>query len=656
MKKAMPIFVTVIFFIFIISYISYPIKLLPLPVGWDTPRYVWHMRALARDWRFISEMDFNNFIYPLLGSLLIKLGIDAFFVEILLPPLLLLTLLIETFLLLTLLQPNVNWKIYTFVALSWFCAFRVAADLHSNLLALNLLLPLILFLNDYLKKGKSLYLGIVTFLQTLSSFTHIESTLFLTSILFLTILTERGLSKIKRVAITTLLLITILPAATLYYIHIRKLLMYSGGSFKGSTMDLWTWLFYLGPAGLIGVYQLIDEARFIRFINVKALPKRFFTIWGFVSITFGLIQYLEPSFAIFSERALIMFPTPFLAIQKIEKVENLVQKIIKSSLRVRLKFSPLALITVLMVFNLLAALYGGFYNITICPEMYEKMLFLKHEFRDKPIIIVTDYKDRYAGELSLHYYDWSRAIIGNTYVYVGSIYYLRDQIPTPFFYWSSRQASNILFQKICSDLRSFDDAVVVYGRLFTDFPDIPRGFKVFLEQLEDDLYVVNVTKLRETEGVSVIPVLQYSKVIYGNWYASNKSFGDYPLTFECWMTGEIPKAPAIEVLFAVKDEGKYIISLSFWGNETTSLRVQVDDNQPLMFNATGKPEKEIVFTGFLGKGEHLLKIALLCRNAINKYLRARLNVLEISRVSNTLQDRNIVSRIGRPYSPMKKLF
>jgi hypothetical protein len=87
------------------------------------------------------------------------------------------------------------------------------------------------------------------------------------------------------------------------------------------------------------------------------------------------------------------------------------------------------------------------------------------------------------------------------------------------------------------------------------------------------------------------------------------------------------------VLFAVKEKGNYVISLSFWGNETTSLQVQVDDHQPRMFNATGKPEKEVVFMGFLNEGEHLLRVALLGRTVNDKYLRARLNVLEVSRVS-----------------------
>jgi hypothetical protein len=628
MKKAVPAFILATVFVFTISYISYPVKLLPLPVGWDTPRYVWHMKAIAEDWNFIAETNFNNFVYSLFGSLLVKLGINAFFVEMLLPPILLLTFLVEAYLILTRLQPNKDWKIYTLVILSWFGAFRIAADLHSNLLALNLLLPCAYFLNEYLEKKKTLYLGVVTFLLFLSSFTHIESTLFLTFIFSLAVFSEKGLSKIRRIAITALLLTVILPAATLYYVHIKKLLIYSGGSFGKTAMDLWKWLLYLGPAGFIGVYQLISEARFI---GREDFLKRFFAIWGFVSIVFGLIQYLEPSFMIFSERAVILFPTPFLAIYKIGGVNCRIDRGIKNSLRTRLKFGALAL---MMVFNLLIVLRMGIYEITISPGAYEKMLFLKQRFRDKPIIIVADWPDRYAGDIGQHIYDWGRAVIGDAYVYIGNIYYLRDWMPTPFFYWSSRQVSNILFQEIRSNFQYFDEAVIVYGLDFTDFTTIPKVFKAFMEPLEDNLYIVNMTKFRETEGKLVIPVFQYSRVLYGNWYPSNKSWGDYPLVFECWMTGEIPKTPAVEVLFAVKDEGNYVISLSFCGNETTSLQVQVDDHQPRMFNATGKPEKEVVFMGFLDEGEHLLKVALLSRTAVDgKYLRARLNVLEVSKVS-----------------------
>jgi hypothetical protein len=626
MKKAIPAFILATFFVFTISYISYPVKLLPLPVGWDTPRYVWHMKAIAEDWNFIAEIDFNNFVYSLFGSLLVKLGINAFFVEMLLPPILLLTLLVEAYLLLTRLQPNKDWKIHTLMALSWFCAFRVAADLHSNLLALNLLLPCAYFLNEYLKKKKSLYLGVVTFLLFLSSFTHIESTLFLTFIFSLAIFSERGLSKIRRMAIAALLLTVILPAATLYYVHIKKLIIYSGGSFGRNTMDLWKWLIYLGPAGFIGVYQLISETRFI---YKEDFLKRFFAIWGFVSIMFGLIQYLEPSFMIFSERAVILFPTPFLAIHKIGGVNCRIDRGIKNSLRTRLKFGALAL---MMIFNLFIILYMGIYGITINSEAYEKMLFLKQRFRDKPIIIVADWSDSYAGDLGQHIYDWGRAVIGDIYTYVGGVYYLRDWMPTPFFHWSSRQVSNILFQEIRSNFKSFDDAVIIYGLDFTDFTVIPRDFEAFMEPLEDNLYIVNTTKLCETEGKLVIPIFQHSRVLYGNWYPSNRSWEAYPLVLECWMTGDIPKTPAIEVLFAVKDEGNYVISLSFWGNETTSLQVQVDDHQPRTFNATGEPEREVMFMGFLDEGEHLLKVALLSKTAVNdKYLHARLNVLEVSK-------------------------
>ncbi|MEM3587016.1 MAG: hypothetical protein QXO71_06815 [Candidatus Jordarchaeaceae archaeon] len=627
MKKAVPAFILAITFVFTIFYIFYPIKLLPLPVGWDTPRYVWHMRMLAKDWNFIAEIDFNNFIYAFFGSLLVKLGVNAFFVEMLLPPVLLFTLLVEAYLLLTRLQPYKDWKIYTLMTLSWFCAFRVAADLHNNLLALNLLLPCIHFLNGYLKKRKSLYLGVVTFLLFLSSFTHIESTLFFVCIFFLTVFSEKGVWKIKKIAIASLLLIAILPATVLYYIHIKKLLMYSGGSFGEVAMDLWKWLLYLGPAGFIGVYQLVSEARFI---GREDFLKRFFTIWGFVSIVFGLIQYLEPSFMIFSERAVILFPTPFLAIYKIERVNHRIVQRLENTLRAKLKFGVLVL---MMVFNLLVVLNMNLYKISISPGAYERMLFLKQRFNNKPIILVVDYSDRYAGELGQHIYEWGRAVIGNVYTYVGSVYYLRDLMPTPFFYWSSRQVSNILFQEIRSDFQSFDEAVIVYGLDFTEFTALPKDLEMFMEPLEDGLYVVNMAKLRETEGKLIIPIFQHSRVVYGNWYPSNESWGSYPLVFECWMTGDIAIKPAIEVLFAVKEEGNYIISLSFWANETTSLQVQVDKNQLRIFNGTGEPWKEMVFTGFLDEGEHLLKVSLLSRVAVNgKILRARLNVLEVSKV------------------------
>jgi hypothetical protein len=599
-----------------------------MPVGWDTPRYIWQIRAVAENSGFIAKIDFNNFIYILLGSLFIRLGADAFVVELLLPPTLLLTLLIETFFLLTRLQPGKNWWTYTLMAISWFSAYRVASDLHNNLLALNILLPSIYIFNLYLRKGEKRYLGILIFLFILSSFTHIESTLFLTFILILSVLINKDLGKIRKVAIASLLIVAILPATAFYYFHIEKLLKFSGGSFGEGTMDLWCWIIYLGPVGFIGIYQLVSEI-WIKFADGDFLRK-FFAVWGFVSIFFGLIQYLEPSFMIFSERAVILFPAPFLAIHKVKEIDFKIILGKNCCWRKKLKFSVPILTA---FFNILIILSMNFYNIHIYPQAYRDLLFLREKFPNKPIILVADYVDRYAGDLGQHIYDWGRAVIGDVYVYVGSVYYLRDWMPTPFFQWSSRQASNILFQEIRSNFQSFDDAVIIYGRAFTDLTAIPRDFEAFLEPLEDDLYIVNMTKLRETEGILVIPVFRYSRVLYGNWYPS-KSLGNYPSVLECWMTGDIPKTPAIEVLFAVKEKGNYVISLSFWANKTTSLHVQVDENPLQIFNGTGEPDKKTVFTGFLDEGEHLLKVTLSSRTlAKDKYLRARLNVLEVLKAS-----------------------
>ncbi|MEM3769598.1 MAG: hypothetical protein QXG76_00235 [Candidatus Bathyarchaeia archaeon] len=632
MKKAMLVFTFITAFVFMFFYIFYPASMLLVPVGWDTPRYIWQIRTIAEDLSFIAKLDFNNFVYIAFGSLFVRLGVNAFIVEKLLPPVLLFILLIEAYFLLTKMYPNGDWKIYTATILSWFGAFRIASDLHNNLLALNMLLPTIYFLHLYLRNAKKHYLGIATFLLVLSSFTHIESTLFLTFILVLSLSTEKSMGKIEKTALTFFLLISILPAATMYYIHIRKLLVYSGGSFKGSVMEIWQWLAYLGPAGLIGIYQLICE---VRFRGERDFLKKLFVVWGFISVIFGLVQYFEASFMIFSERAVILFPTPFLAIHKIEEVNYRIIQKIKSS-RVKLRFSiPVFVI----IFNLSTLLFMNFYNISIRPETYEKMLFLKQKFHNQPIIIVADYSDRYAGEAGQRIYNWGRAVIGNVYTYVGSVYYLRDWMPTPFFYWSSRQTSNMLFQEICANFQSHDDAVVVYGLEFTDLVAIPRDFEAFMEPLgEDNLYIVNVTKLRETEGKLIIPIFQHSRVVYGNWYPSNKSWGDYPLVLECWMTGNIAQTPAIEVLFAIKEKGNYVVYLSYWANETTSLKVQVDENQSQIFNGTGNPEKVIVLNSVLDEGEHLLKVALLSRELSritsgDKYLRARLDILEVYKVS-----------------------
>ncbi|MEM3565498.1 MAG: hypothetical protein QXK18_01305 [Candidatus Bathyarchaeia archaeon] len=598
--------------------------MLPVPVGWDTPRYIWQMRAVTEDLSFIAKLDFNNFVYIAFGSLFVRLGGDAFIVERVFPPILLFTLLIEAYFILTKLHSNRNWKIYTTTILSWFGAFRVASDLHNNLLALNALFLFTYLFHLYFKNAKKQYLGIAVLLLFLSSFIHLESTLFLLFISVLSLLTEKNVGKIWKISIALLLLISVLPAAIFYYIHIKKLLSYSGGSFRGSVMEPWRWLVYLGPAGFIGVYQLISEARFI---CMKDFLERSFMIWGFASIIFGLIQYLEPSFMIFSERAIALFPTPFLAIHKIEEANHRIIHGIKSwRKRVKLSIPVLA-----AIFNLTIVLSMNFYNISISSQRYEKILFLKQKFHNEPIIMVVDYSDRYAGEFGQHFYNWGKAVIGNVYTYIGSVYYLRDLMPTPFFHWSSRQASNILFQEIRSNFQSLDEAIIIYGLDFTDFPVLPRNFEAFMEPLDENLYMVNITKLRETSGKFILPVFQHSRVVSGVWWVSSADWSDYQFVSKCYI-GSISQLSSMEVLFAVNLSGNYTVNLKYYADVKMSFYIQVDNSEENIFGDVGGLGKITVYNGFLSEGEHLLKISLKPVFQ-NVNVHAYLDVLEIQRIS-----------------------
>ncbi|RLI43189.1 hypothetical protein DRO69_09525, partial [Candidatus Bathyarchaeota archaeon] len=353
MKKVMLTFFLVTIYTFTFSYVFYPADLLPMPVGWDTPRYIWQMEAIAKDLTFIAKNDFNNFIYAVFGSLFVRLGVNAFVVGMLLPPALLFSLLIEVYFLLKKLRPDKNWKIYAFMALSWFGMYRVSADLHSNLLALNILLLSVYLFHVYLRGRRKQHLCAVFALLALSSFTHIESTLFFTLILVLSLCAENDFGKIQKIAVTFLFSVVSLPSLMLYYLHIKKLLEYSGGSFGGSFMAFWQWLIYLGPVGFIGVYQLFNEIR----LGIKGdFLKRFFVIWGLISIVLGLIQYLESSFIIFSERAVILFPAPFLAIYVIGKLDcRFISK--KNFLRAKVKINLPILLALVNIFIISLAPY-----------------------------------------------------------------------------------------------------------------------------------------------------------------------------------------------------------------------------------------------------------------------------------------------------------
>jgi len=65
-----------------------------LPIGWDTPRYVWQIAYAADDLMgFIAENGGYNVLYAVFGSFFVRIGVAPRNIEIFLPPIFILLLL-----------------------------------------------------------------------------------------------------------------------------------------------------------------------------------------------------------------------------------------------------------------------------------------------------------------------------------------------------------------------------------------------------------------------------------------------------------------------------------------------------------------------------------------------------------------------------------
>ena len=138
--------IALVFLTFAVSYYIFSHN--NLPIGWDTPRYVWqHAMATSRISDFSRFNDGYNILYSIVGSFFVRFGLSPLAVEILLPPILVISLIYVIIHNLRQMNRNSDTSIPVFLTLSWFAVYRIGADLHANLLGLLFILSAFYFLS-----------------------------------------------------------------------------------------------------------------------------------------------------------------------------------------------------------------------------------------------------------------------------------------------------------------------------------------------------------------------------------------------------------------------------------------------------------------------------------------------------------------------------
>jgi len=559
-----------------------------LPIGWDTPRYVWQIAYAADDLMgFIAENGGYNVLYAVFGSFFVRIGVAPRNIEIFLPPIFTFILITEIIRNLSLLTSGKDLHVRVLTALSWFAVFRVGADLHASLLSLIFSFQALYSLSKYYKNQKIRSLATALISIFLSSLAHIETTFFFTVIIM------AGSS-------------------------------HSGGVMAvGVAIPLWVWLLYLGPLGLFslpGLYHVASKCR----KKMSFLIATTF-IWGSVSIVMGLIQYVFPYFflVIFAERALILYPGSFLAQITISKLHR------RQSFQKYWKKIAMATLIVMVIITFSYTSYFS-YRVFLPSAKYQKLLWIKENYGDKdPILIVDDF-DEYAGIQGDLYDNWVKALVGiKSCVYLGNPYYLNQKLSTPYFNPVSTQISNKFLNTISKRTDDMSNVTMIYVEDLNNPSLPPKYYLTVMENVHNGVYVVNNTKLSYVNDFVKVPLYR-AKAIQGKFYSVQRDWTESEYALELGEPKIMESNRSCKLKFAINNKGVYHMIIRYWdANIGTSLALKVDNTyvSNLKYSGLAEPSIATIFRGFLESGEHTLTIEVRGSYACLDYVEIRFNAI-----------------------------
>ncbi|MEM2146924.1 MAG: hypothetical protein QW279_16295, partial [Candidatus Jordarchaeaceae archaeon] len=554
-KASLAYIVVLIVFIAFYTFFSYS----GLPLGWDTPRYVWHMQYLADSpTKFIEDNGFYNILYALCGAFIVKLGVNAMVVEILLPHLLVYVFILQIIRGLILIDGNSNFPTRFLLALGWFAVFRFGADLHANLLGLILILEALFNLIKYFRNQTMHSLVASIFLFLLASFAHIETTIYFIILCILGITISNGLKSAVKTGI--FLAVAVTPAFLLYFYHLYEVAYNSGGfTALSSPMPFWVWLAYIGPLGIFGFRGLYYATK-----SVKN-PDFLYTItiiWGCVSLLVPLIQYMFPSlfFVTFGERALMLFPAPFLAQIAISKTQNSIPVV-----RIPKKIKTTTLVLVLSAAITIAYATYFTYRVFLPNSIYDKLIWIKENYRGEKIILLVDDYDEFAGIKADLYNNWIKAIIDkDAYTYLGDSQYLTQNMSTPYFNTISTQISNTFFNLINKKITCLQDLKILYVAELNVPAAPPNWFLTATKEVYNGIYEIDREILSQNTERLLISFYK-GKLVKGNFFLIEKNWSLSASVLEFYDTNT--QYGEYLLKFKLRDAGKYNMSLRYLANQ-----------------------------------------------------------------------------------------
>ncbi len=587
-----------------------------LPLGWDTPYYIWKMNSATRDGTltFISNERYYHILYPLIGSWVSLTGLTAFSVELVLP----LSLWAGGFLTAVSIvnRETADWKssiIAAGASATWFGFFRLVSDLHASLLALVLMLIGTYIFLRLQKESDSrhfvLGLSVMATVVLAASFAHVEMALFISAIWLLALTLRvwvRQLQPRKFAPLVFAVLVPLLPSLVAYSNQLRIATSPLEGRLPSiTTMSHFAWALYLGPVGiaLIGTIPIVSRS-----LRQFWLSSPFSTLaisWVAVSIGTGVAQYLHPSFTPFSERAVILSPTLFLAPVVLSRLRSVRFTKLKGALLVTVVITG----TAASYYVLVGPLYYNSFITDSASVALEDIRSLKLIDPKRSVFVFSEVAP-FAGGLAEHSNNWVSAYLGDHYSYLGRIDFLMAGLEAPFSDDQSKLISRLFFNQL--PLNQISNLSIVYVTDFNIPRPIPDYNLSFLRPLARGVYLVDQSKWW-SQNRTIIAA--YSSVLSSSegwrsevqdWAYSGKS-----LKFDLRKPGPVA---TMRMDFAVPRTSQYGISIRVWDTALGSnpISVSIDGSITAMFryNGTLTPVEPTAFAGNLDAGVHTISFAI----------------------------------------------
>lgn len=359
--------------------------------------------------------------------------------------------------------------------------------------------------------------------------------------------------------------------------------------------------------------------------------RTFIATWAITSIIVASLNYIFPTFTIFSERALMLFPAPFLAAITLKILMDRINKKTMHFSKQMQKMITISVVATIILSGWALTYISVAHNqqVWISQPVYEKIVWLSNNHTsEKPIFVYYDY-DEYAGTLGNLYNDWVQAIYGNHYSYVGRLDFLLAKQETPFQSPTSKTFSTMFIDKIREDHLFENNTILKHDIIVIDdfyrTGDLKSQYGDILKEVKEGIYIVNTTEALKKQTIALYSSI-YQKS--GNWYGIEVNWTESKYALEFW-NPEPTESSYFETLIPSVNQGKFNLSLTYRDASGSDLLIELNNTLIGRIKYSQTEEMKIFSTPItVSQGIHTLRISFDYTPNVPQY--ASLDRVEIS--------------------------